>query len=313
MIPVHGLFEAHLTVTDLDRSIEFYRAAGLRLAHVSAARGAAFFWIGPAGHAMLGLWAAGTGPQRVTLHVAFRVNLSDVIAAPRALRAAGIEPLDFDGEPTDEPVVIAWMPAASVFFRDPDGHLLECIAMLPDESQPDRGIVPWHTWELTRGAAPTPQTNLTLHRVPAGADRERCMELLLLADASEQQVRAYFNLGELYAYLDGNQLLGVVLAIPQDAHTMELKAIAIDPPRQSQGLGRQLLNAVLDDLRARGVKRVLVGTANGAIGQLAYYQKAGFRLLRIERDYFGADRGYPPDMTDNGIALQDMVWMDQWL
>ena len=42
---------------------------------------------------------------------------------------------------------IAWMPAASVFFRDPDGHLLEYIALIPHEPRPEYGIVPWRTWE----------------------------------------------------------------------------------------------------------------------------------------------------------------------
>src|SRR5213594_3005542 len=69
----------------------------------------------------------------MALHTAFGARLADVIAAPSALRSAGIMPLDFDGQPTDQPVVFAWMPAASVFFHDPDGHLLEYIAMLPHE------------------------------------------------------------------------------------------------------------------------------------------------------------------------------------
>ena len=147
MIAVQDLFEAHLTVTDLDRSVEFYRdVVGLQLAYVTAARQAAFFWIGPAGNAMLGLWSGGVGPQRMTMHIAFRVSPAEVIAAPAVLRSAGITPLDFEGQPTDEPVVIAWMPALSVFFRDHDGHLLEYIAMLPDTPRPDDGIVPWHAW-----------------------------------------------------------------------------------------------------------------------------------------------------------------------
>ena len=155
VIPIQDLFEVHLTVADLDRAIAFYRdAVGLRLAHIIPARQAAFFWIGSAGNAMLGLWTAGSGPQRVTLHTAFRVSLADVVAAPYALRAAGITPIDFDGRPTDQPIVFAWMPAASVFFRDPDGHLLEYIAMLPHEPRPEHGIVPWRMWELLRGATP---------------------------------------------------------------------------------------------------------------------------------------------------------------
>jgi lactoylglutathione lyase len=148
--PVLGLFEVHLTVSDLDRATAFYRdVVGFRLAHVEPARQAAFFWIGAAGNAMLGLWKAGSGPERVTSHTAFRATLADVIAAPRALRASGITPLDFDDRPTDQPIVFAWMPAVSVFFRDPDGHLLEYIAMLPHEPRPELGIVSWRTWTAT--------------------------------------------------------------------------------------------------------------------------------------------------------------------
>ena len=155
IIHAQDLFEVHMTVADLDRAIAFYRdALGLKLAHIMSERQAALFWIGAAGNAMLGLWAAGSGPQRVALHTAFRASLADVIAAPRALRSAGITPLDFDGRPTDQPVVLAWMPAASIFFRDPDGHLLEYIAMLPHEPRPEYGIVPWRMWELMRGAPP---------------------------------------------------------------------------------------------------------------------------------------------------------------
>jgi lactoylglutathione lyase len=149
MIAARDLFEVHLTVRNLDVSISFYRdIVGLTLAHVIQRRQAAFLWIGSAHRAMLGLWAAGSAPQVVTLHTAFRVSSAEVLAAPDVLRNAGVTPLDFDGRPTDLPVVLAWMPAAAVYFRDPDSHLLEYIAMLPHEPQPDRGVVPWRTWEL---------------------------------------------------------------------------------------------------------------------------------------------------------------------
>ena len=38
------------------------------------------------------------------------------------------------------------MPAVSVYFLDPDGHLLEYIAMLPDRPRPEAGIMTWTTW-----------------------------------------------------------------------------------------------------------------------------------------------------------------------
>jgi catechol 2,3-dioxygenase-like lactoylglutathione lyase family enzyme len=151
---VDRLFEAHLTVADLDASIAFYRdRVGLELAHVVPARQAAFFWVGSRGTTMLGLWAGGPAPQRTTTHIAFAASREDVIAAPRVLRLAGITPLDFEGHPTDEPVVLAWMPAASIYFHDPDGHLLEYIAMLAEDARPDRGVVTWKEWTASGHAS----------------------------------------------------------------------------------------------------------------------------------------------------------------
>src|SRR5512132_1002985 len=97
----------------------------LELAQVFPQRKVAFYWIGGRGKSMLGVWETGTAPLRIGLHLAFTVDLADLLDAPRRLRAADVTPRDFDGNPTDEPVVLAWMPAASLYFHDPDGNLLE--------------------------------------------------------------------------------------------------------------------------------------------------------------------------------------------
>jgi lactoylglutathione lyase len=109
----------------------------------------AFYWVGRPGDAMLGLWEAGPRPQRLTLHVAFRVDLDSLLEAAARLREANIIPLDFAGEPTDEPVVFAWMPAAALFFNDPDGNLLEFLSLLPDAPQ-RLGVVAWSRWKSTQ-------------------------------------------------------------------------------------------------------------------------------------------------------------------
>jgi len=142
-----ALFESHLTVADLPRSIAFYRdVVGLELAYELPERGAAFFWVGGRGQGLLGLWLLGSAPLGLTLHIAFRLPLADVLTACERLTALGVAPLSFFGEPTTEPSVIGWMPAAAVYFRDPDGHQLEYLAMLDDPSDADRGIVPWSDW-----------------------------------------------------------------------------------------------------------------------------------------------------------------------
>jgi lactoylglutathione lyase len=43
-------------------------------------------------------------------------------------------------------LAIGWMPAASLFFHDPDGHLLEYLAMLPHVSRAEAGVVPQSEW-----------------------------------------------------------------------------------------------------------------------------------------------------------------------
>ena len=161
------------------------------------------------------------------------------------------------------------------------------------------------------GRAVKEMTDYTVLSVAAGEQRERFLPLLLLADESLEQVRSYMQRGDLFAFVDRDgAAVGVVLTIPDADGSVELKAVAVDSTRQNLGIGRRMLAAVLEELRNRGVRRAVVGTANAGIGQLAYYQKAGFRLLRIERDFFSPARGYPAVMEDNGIRLRDMVWMD---
>ena len=82
MVKVRGLFEAHLTVRDLERSIAFYRdVLHLPLAHVIPERQVAFFWVPSSDKAMLGLWSHGSSPLQMRLHIAFDVALDDVIAS----------------------------------------------------------------------------------------------------------------------------------------------------------------------------------------------------------------------------------------
>ena len=156
---------------------------------------------------------------------------------------------------------------------------------------------------------------LSLEHVRPGPEREAFVPLLLLAD-TEAQVRAYLQHGDLYALrgADGDPL-GVTLVLPDpaDPGTAELRAVAVDPAQHNRGLGRQMLASVLADLRARGFRRAVVGTSNAGIGQIAFYQKAGFRLWRIERDYFTPEKGYDPDERENGLPHRDMIWFDQEL
>jgi hypothetical protein len=46
---------------------------------------------------------------------------------------------------------------------------------------------------------------------------------------------------------------------------------------------------------------------------LAFYQKVGFRVRKVERSWFTPARGYPAGTLENGIPLRDLIWLDREL
>jgi ribosomal protein S18 acetylase RimI-like enzyme len=153
-----------------------------------------------------------------------------------------------------------------------------------------------------------------LQRVPVGPGRDELIPLLLLADDSESQVRSYYQQGELFVLrADDGEVMGMALAIPESNRDVELKAVAVAPELHGRGVGQRMMALVLAELRLAGVRHVTVGTSSSGIGQLAFYQKIGFRLWKIERDFFSDERGYVAGIEENGIPLRDLVWMDQEL
>ena len=157
VIPISGLYESHLTVSDLERSIAFYRdIVGLELAHRVPARHAAFFWVGGRERSMLGLWCIHSSPIRLRLHIAFSTDLENLKRSVGALRSNGIVPRrGGNGPELDEPSVFPWMPAASVYFDDPDGHSLEYICILPDPPRPELpAYLPLSAWNALNATSP---------------------------------------------------------------------------------------------------------------------------------------------------------------
>jgi GNAT superfamily N-acetyltransferase len=301
-----GLFETHLTVSDLNRSIGFYRdVVGLPLALELPERGAAFFWIGGPGEAMLGLWSLGSTPVGLSLHIALKASLEDVLSACDALRSIDITPLSFFGTETTEPSVIGWMPAAAVYFRDPDGHLIEYLAMLDESPRPERGIVAWSQWaNVDRNAG---QVRVERHTGPRGDLRALFEE----ADDSAQELDTYIDAGEVFVAIADDLVVGhLQLVETAAADASEIKNMAVEAQHRGRGIGRTLIQAAIDRARAQGRSTLTVATAAADVSNLRFYQLAGFRMRSIERDAFSPATGYTAGTIIDGIRLRDRVWLD---
>jgi len=129
--------------------------------------------------------------------------------------------------------------------------------------------------------------------------------LLLLADPSREQVEGYLRTSRLLALLAGDRPLGVVVITPRSGGAAEITNLAVDEAWQGRGLGRRLLESAIVWARADGQQRVLIATGNSSLAQLGLYQRAGFRIVGIEPDYFV--RHYPEPIFENGIQCRDQI------
>ena len=144
---IKGLYETHLFVEDIQRSIEFYgKDLGLKQCYYEEVRKAAFFWIGKEKQSMLGLWEKPKEEIDIR-HFAFESDpewiLNDSVDF---LKARNLQCRNFLNDGTERPMVFAWVPAIAIYFDDPDGHSLEFIGILDGEGKPEKGVVSYEEW-----------------------------------------------------------------------------------------------------------------------------------------------------------------------
>ena len=144
---IKGLYETHLFVENLERSVEFYgKVLKLKQAYYEEERRAAFFWVGKPKEARLGLWEKPKA-EIDKRHFAFSCEKEFILnQATEFLKEQGLHPYNFLNDGTDIPMVFAWMPAIAIYFSDPDGHYLEFIAVLEGEARPELGVLSYEEW-----------------------------------------------------------------------------------------------------------------------------------------------------------------------
>lgn len=135
------------------------------------------------------------------------------------------------------------------------------------------------------------------------------MHLLLLADPSRKLVEAYLGSGTCFVAEMDKRMIGVYVLLQKGPELIEIMNIAVDERHHGKGIGKQLIGHAISHAREQGYKTIEIGTGNSGIGQLALYQKCGFRITGIDRDFFNIN--YTEAIYENGIQCQDMIRLSQ--
>ncbi|WP_375178682.1 GNAT family N-acetyltransferase [Enterococcus rotai] len=130
-------------------------------------------------------------------------------------------------------------------------------------------------------------------------------DLLLLADPDKHLVEDYVKRSICFEAIFDDAAAGILALLPTRPETLEIVNIAVDKTYQGQGIGEELLQFALSYAKNNQYKTVEIGTGSTSFGQLYLYQKCGFRMTSIDRDFF--IRHYEEEIVENKLILKDMV------
>jgi ribosomal protein S18 acetylase RimI-like enzyme len=134
-------------------------------------------------------------------------------------------------------------------------------------------------------------------------------DLLLQADPSKKLIDQYLATGYLYIAVLQEAVIGTYVLYPLDAATAEIKNISVQNSYQGKGIGQLMLTHAIQVAQQAGFKIICIGTANSSIGQLYLYQKMGFELSSIRKDFFTTN--YDTPLFENGIQCKHLIMLSR--
>jgi aminoglycoside 6'-N-acetyltransferase I len=134
-------------------------------------------------------------------------------------------------------------------------------------------------------------------------------ELLLLADPSKGIIDSYLMTSDVYIAESGADIIAVYILYPVDQEIIEIKNIAVAKNHQGQGIGKFLLSHACTVAKEKGFTSIRIGTANSSIAQLGLYQKLGFEIQEIHKDFFVYN--YPEPIYENGILAKHLIFLSK--
>lgn len=136
-------------------------------------------------------------------------------------------------------------------------------------------------------------------------------ELLLLADPSKELIEEYLKQSDIFTATRNGEMLGVIVLFHLTPETVEIKNLAVKPELQGQGIGSYLIEKVVEIASLESKKNICIGTANSSVKQLYLYQRLGFEISAIKKDFF--IENYDEPIYENGIQAKHMLMLTRQL
>jgi GNAT superfamily N-acetyltransferase len=140
-------------------------------------------------------------------------------------------------------------------------------------------------------------------------NKKQFLDLLLLADESEEMIDKYLERGELFALYDDGELKTVCVVTLEDYDTYELKNIATYEKYHGKGYGSKLINHISEYYKDK-YATMLVGTGD-VPWILKFYERNGFVTSHRIKNFFTDNYDHP--MFEKGVQLVDMVYLSKRL
>ncbi|NSL87597.1 GNAT family N-acetyltransferase [Chitinophaga sp. Mgbs1] len=141
-------------------------------------------------------------------------------------------------------------------------------------------------------------------------EEEPPLALLLLADPSEAAISKYLPAAAVFVARHQGETIGVYV-LSLEHGVAEILNIAVKETCQGKGIGRRLLEDATVKAKELHAEKLLIGTGNSSLGQLHLYQKSGFEITAIRKNFF-LDH-YPAPIFENGIQCKHMIMLEKQL
>lgn len=134
-------------------------------------------------------------------------------------------------------------------------------------------------------------------------NKNKYMDLLLLADPDEEIVNQYIDKCDMFGLFEKNEILAQICILKIDDEICELKNISTSKSQQGKGYASLLINHVFNEYK-NNYKKMIVGTTENMI---PFYVLKGFNKYYKTCKNFFTDN-YSEEVWDDNLHCIDMYY-----